>query len=133
MNSFFATPANFLLFLRWRGRIKCRVIMAPCGELITGALQFKTTKKKLHIYASKLMGLHKGLFWKATTDIERADIEKIMGKIDKMYVAADVPPRAIFPDYDQSMKPRKISGELKLVFLARFVKTKNFAFLLDVF
>jgi glycosyltransferase involved in cell wall biosynthesis len=132
MNSFFATPANFLLFLRWRGKVKCGVIMAPCGELIAAAMQFKSLKKKLHILAAKTLKLHKGLFWKATTDLEKTEIEKVMGRQEKMYVAADVPPRAIFLDYDRSMKPKKTRGELKLVFLARFVKTKNFAFLLDL-
>jgi glycosyltransferase involved in cell wall biosynthesis len=132
LNSFFATPANFLLFLRWRGRIKCPVIMAPCGELITAAMQFKTLKKKLHIFACGVMGLHKGLIWKATTGLERTDIEKVLGKKNEMYVAADLPPKTIFPDYDPSLKPKKIPGELKLVFLARFVRTKNFAFLFDL-
>ncbi len=132
LNSFFATPANFLLFLRRLGKIKSGVIMATCGELIAGALQFKTRKKKLHILAAGLIGLHRGLIWKATTELERSDIEKILGKKEHMYVAADLPPKTIFPDYDPSLKPRKINGEIKLVFLARFVRTKNFAFLLDL-
>jgi glycosyltransferase involved in cell wall biosynthesis len=132
MNSFFATPANFFLFLRWRGKLKTSAIMAPCGELIAAAMQFKTLKKKVHIFASKLAGLHKGLIWKATTELEKIDIEKVLGKKDDMYVAADLPPKTIFPDYEPSLKPAKNSGELKLVFLARFVKTKNFAFLLEL-
>ena len=35
LNSFFATPANYLLFLRRRGKIKSPVIMATCGELMS--------------------------------------------------------------------------------------------------
>ena len=131
LNSFFATPANYLLFLRWRGKIKCSVIMAPCGELITAAMQFKSAKKKAHILLTKLAGLHKGVFWKATTELEKRDIEKRLGPKEKMFVAADMPPKAIFPEYEQTLKPKKIAGELKLVFLARFVRTKNFAFLID--
>jgi glycosyltransferase involved in cell wall biosynthesis len=132
LNSFFATPANFLLYLRWRGKVKAPVIMATCGELIAGAMQIKSAKKRLHIFAAKLMGLHKGLYWKATTDLEREDTEKELGKKERMYVAADMPPKTIFPEYEQSLKPRKVAGEVKLVFLARFVRTKNFGFLLDV-
>ncbi|HEV7645503.1 MAG TPA: glycosyltransferase family 4 protein [Pyrinomonadaceae bacterium] len=132
LNSFFATPANYLLFLRWRGQVKAPVIMAPCGELITAAMQFKTAKKRLHITLAKLTGLHKGLFWKATTDLEKEDIEKELGKKERMFVAADMPPKTIFPEYERSIKPKKTGGELKLVFLARFVRTKNFGFLLDV-
>ncbi len=132
LNSFFATPANYLLFLRWRGQVKAPVIMAPCGELITAAMQFKTAKKRLHITLAQLTGLHKGLFWKATTDLEKLDIEKELGKKERMFVAADMPPKTIFPEYDQSVKSKKTGGDLKLVFLARFVRTKNFGFLLDV-
>jgi glycosyltransferase involved in cell wall biosynthesis len=106
--------------------------MATCGELIAGALQFKTLKKKLHIFAAGLTGLHEGLIWKATTKLEKADVEKVLGKKENMFVAADLPPKTIFPDYDASLKPRKLKGEVKLVFLARFVRTKNFAFLPDL-
>jgi hypothetical protein len=131
LNSFFATPANYLLFLRLRGRVKTPVIMAPCGELITAAMQFKSAKKKAHILFTKLAGLHKGVFWKATTELEKRDIEKRLGPKEKMFVAADMPPKAIFPEYEQTLKPKKMAGELKLVFLARFVRTKNFGFLAD--
>jgi len=132
LNSFFATPANYLLLLRRLGRVKCGVIMAPCGELITGALQFKSSKKKLYILAAKMIGLHRGLIWKATSELEKKDIENVLGKKAEIIISSDLPPKTLFSDYDQLLKPRKIVGELRLVFLARFVRTKNFAFLLDV-
>src|ERR1044072_8374307 len=116
LNSFFATPANYLLFLRWRGKIKAAVIMATCGELITAAMQFKTAKKRLHITLTKLIGLHKGLYWKATTELEKQDIEKELGKKERMYVAADKTPKTIFPEYDQSINPKKTACEQQRVF-----------------
>jgi glycosyltransferase involved in cell wall biosynthesis len=132
LNSVFATPANYLLFLRWRGRVKCPVILAPCGELDERAVEFKSTKKKVHFFASNLAGLHKGLIWKASTELEKRDIERVFGQNTDVFVAADLPLKTIFPGYEQSLKPHKTEGELKLVFLARFVRTKNFGFLLDV-
>src|SRR5262245_14040785 len=45
LNSFFATPANFILFLKHLGRVKCPVIMAPCGEFAVDALRHNVTKK----------------------------------------------------------------------------------------
>lgn len=132
LNSFFATPANYLLWLRRAGKVKCNVILAPCGELIAGAMQLKSAKKKSFIWIAKLLGLHKGVIWKTTSELEKQDVEKFLGKTKDLFVASDLPPKTIFPDYDQSLKPKKLPGELKLVFLARFVKTKNFAFLIDI-
>lgn len=132
INSFFATPANFLLALRKRGKIKTPVVFAPCGELIEAALKLKAPKKRAHIFASKLIGLHKGLYWKASTELERDDILKVFSNAQPMFIAADLPPSQIFPDYDQALKPKKTHGSVKLVFLARFVRTKNFAFILDL-
>jgi glycosyltransferase involved in cell wall biosynthesis len=129
LNSFFATPVNYLLLLRRLGKIKCRVIMSPCGELMAAAMEFKKLKKKLHIFAGKITGLHKGLIWKASTELEKQDIEKALGKKKDIFVALDLPAKTIFPDYDQAVKPKKTPGELKLVFLARFARSKNFGFL----
>ncbi len=129
LNSFFATPVNYLLLLRRLGKIKCRVIMAPCGELMSAAMQFKNLKKKLYIFAGKITGFHRGLIWKASSKLEKQDIEKTMGQKKNIFIAVDLPAKTIFPDYNQSIKPKKIPGQLKLVFLARFARSKNFGFL----
>lgn len=133
LNSFFATPAIKLLFLRRFGMIKqIPVIMAPCGELSEGALQLKSLKKKIFINGSKKASLYQNLIWKASSELEREEIKQITGENAEIYIAPDLPPKIIFPDFSIEKKAQKKSGELRLVFLSRFSRKKNLHFLLEV-
>ena len=131
-NSYFATPAVYMLNLRRLGLIpRVKVIVAPCGELSEGSLQLKSVKKKIFINSSKLSGLHRNILWKASSELEKDEIEKIKGKGGKIYISADLPPKTIFDEYDQNSKPEKKNGHAKMIFLSRFVRKKNFKWLLE--
>ncbi len=130
-NSYFATLTFYLLVLKKLNIIKnINVIIAPCGELSEGALQLNSAKKKSFIGFSKLFNLNRNVIWKASSELEKNEIELIDGTNNEIFIAPDMLPAKIFENYDFNLKPRKISGQVKMIFLSRFMKKKNFNWLL---
>ncbi len=132
LNSFFSPLTIFTLLLRRFNRIDpIPVILAPEGELVPGALMLKPLKKQLYIRTAKLLQLLASVIWKAASQSEQADVENICGKDINIFVAPNMPPRMILDNFDQSVKPKKKVGQIKMVFLSRFMRKKNFKWLLD--
>ncbi|HEY0427872.1 MAG TPA: glycosyltransferase family 4 protein [Pyrinomonadaceae bacterium] len=132
VNSYFATLTIFVLQLRKLRLIpRINIVLAPCGELSDGALQLKAGKKRLFIGFSKLSRLYKDIIWKASNELEKAEIERIKGKTGEIYIAPDLPPRTIFDNYMQDLKLKKKIGEARMIFLSRFMRKKNFKWLLE--
>jgi glycosyltransferase involved in cell wall biosynthesis len=133
VNSFFSTLAVFILLLRKLRRIpNLEIIVAPEGELAPGALGLKKNKKQLYLKFAKAIGLYKNVIWKATADFEKQEIEKVKGKGGKIFIAPNMPPKQIFPEFDLKNKPYKNSGELNVVYLSRLHPIKNLKFLLEL-
>jgi glycosyltransferase involved in cell wall biosynthesis len=131
-NSYFATLTIYVLQLRKLSLIpNTDIIISPCGELSEGALRLKAGKKKLFIGFSKISQLYKNIIWKASTELEKAEIEKIKGKGGEIFIAPDLPPVTILENYKQEAKPAKTSGEANMIFLSRFMRKKNFKWLLE--
>lgn len=131
-NSYFATLAIYMLVLRKLALIpKCEVIVAPCGELSDGALSLKPKKKKIFNKSSKISNLYGDIIWKASNELEKAEIERVKGKGGKIFIAPDLSPQTIFEHFDKDLKPKKLVGEAKMVFLSRFMAKKNFKWLLN--
>lgn len=131
LNSFFATPAVFILLLKRLKQIRIPIVIAPEGELSRAALAIKPLKKKLYIILVKALRLKEGLIWKASSETEKKDIENLGRVRDEVFVAPNLPPKNIFEEYRPSLKPHKKSGEARLVFLSRFARIKNFKWILD--
>lgn len=128
LNSFFSFNFSLLPlhFLR-KGIIKAPVLLAPRGMLGAGALQLKSSKKKLFIYISKLIGLHKNIFWHATSDQERNEILAVFGEKAKITTVSNLQ----FNLAPSELKAAdKKTGELKLFFLSRVSEKKNLHFAL---
>ena len=69
LNSFFSYKFSVLPILAYRN-MSVKVVLAPRGELGSGALAIKPLKKHLFIMLSKLFNLHKGIVWQATAKME---------------------------------------------------------------
>lgn len=131
-NSYFATPTIYVLILRKLGLIpNHEVIIAPCGELSDGCLSLKPKKKRFFIGTTKITNLYEDIIWKASNELEKAEIKRIKVKGGKIFIAPDLTPKTIFENYDKRLKPKKLSGEARMVFLSRFMAKKNFKWLLE--
>ncbi len=133
LNSFFSLPTIYALLLRKLSLINdIPIIVAPCGELSSGALSLKPWKKKSFQLLSRVIGLYKNLIWKASSDIERAEIKSCVSGANTIFVAPDLAPVSILPFYKQGDKPEKVIGRLKIVFMSRISHKKNLKFFLEV-
>ena len=132
LNSFFARlTILFLVLLKFRRIAKKPVVMAPEGEFSLGALSLRASKKRAYIAAAKAILLSSNFTWKAASESEKTEIINVLGNKLDIHVAPNMPPRMIFPDFDQSEKPQKKSGSARMIFLSRFMRKKNFNWLLE--
>lgn len=132
LNSVFSILTVFLLTLRKLKLIgEVPVILAPEGELSDGALQLKARKKKAFVRFAKSAGLYKNLIWKVTAEPEKAETEAFKGSGGKIFIAPNMPSRTVFDDYQQDLKPAKDVGAAKMIFLSRYMRKKNFKWLVE--
>lgn len=107
-----------------------KIILAPRGEFSEGALSIKMLKKKVFIIFSKITGLHNGITWHASTELEAKEIRKIFGSDVKIKIALDLPDRELI--ILTEVKPYKDQNLLKIVFISRIDRKKNLSFVLEV-
>ncbi|QEQ57220.1 hypothetical protein [Chlorobium phaeovibrioides] len=69
-------------------------VLAPRGEFSPGALQLKAAKKQLFAVVMKILRLHHGVIWHASSDFERLDISNAMGSVaGQIMVAPNLLPK----------------------------------------
>ena len=110
---------------------KIQIVVAPCGELSDAGLQNNPRKKELFLRFARGVGLYKNIIWKASNDLEKAEIERTRPKGGKIFIAPDLPAKHLLESYEHSAKPEKQSGAVRMVFLSRFVPKKNFKWLIE--
>ncbi len=131
-NSYFSKLNIYLLLLRKLGRIpKTPFVLAPCGELSDGAWSINKAKKDFFLMGTNKIGLYGNIVWKASTELEKKEIERLKPSKAKIFIAPDLPPKMIFAEFNIKKKPVKKSGCAKMIFLSRFVRKKNFKWLLQ--
>lgn len=133
LNSAFATPVVKFLSAR-RSEIFAAdvpLILAPCGELSPEALALKPLKKKIFLQYAKSVNLYKNIIWKASGEAEKEEIKKVFGRETEIWIAPDLTPKTILPDFSADWKPFKKKGSVKFVFLSRIVRKKNIHFFLE--
>lgn len=132
-NSLFSRLTIRLLVLR-RLRLlpQLPVIVAPRGELAKGALALKARKKSIFLRLAARTGLLDGLTWQASTELERADIERALPVGAAVRVSRNIAVAVdALPSGGQSGGPKvleKPAGHARFVYLARIAKVKNLAF-----
>jgi glycosyltransferase involved in cell wall biosynthesis len=116
------------LFICWLKFKKIKIVLCPRGALFESALHYLNTypKKRILIRILKLLGIHKKIFFHATTIQEQATIEKYFGNVN-ITIANNL------PDLQQPALSiiEKKQGKLKLIFIARIVEIKNLKLLLE--
>jgi glycosyltransferase involved in cell wall biosynthesis len=123
INSFFSPLFSIkpLLLRKFNLIPRVPVILAPRGEFSDGALGLKSFKKHIFILFSKIIFLHKGVIWQASSEYEKNDIGKFFNR-NSVVIAPDLPP---FSRVDNLRKNLKKAGKLKILFLSRITRMKN--------
>jgi len=131
LNSFFSQLTIFTLILQRFKKIgPIPIILAPEGELEPGALKLKLLKKLLYIRIAKLLKLLHSVIWKVASEYEQTHLKAICGPDCTIFTAPSLTERMILDDFDPNVKPEKQAGQAEMVFLSRFMRKKNFNWLL---
>jgi glycosyltransferase involved in cell wall biosynthesis len=128
LNSLFSYRFTILpmIIARIRSR-KAAVVLAPRGELSSGALALKRPKKRIYIVLFRLLKLHKAITWHASTCSEKADIEREFGSVVRSHIAVNLR-TDIFSDQGEHRRSQRTSSEAcgrSLVFFSRITPKKN--------
>ncbi|MEO8071688.1 MAG: glycosyltransferase [Acidobacteriota bacterium] len=133
LNSVFATLSIYVLILRKLALIpRLKIILAPEGEISEGALGLKSVKKKAFLKLAKTVKLHRDLIWKTTSEFEKSEAERLKGTGGQIFIAPNLPSKMFLENYRQESKPEKKVGEVKMIFLSRYMQKKNFNWLLSL-
>ena len=117
----------FPLYLKWRGKLKSKVVLCPRGALYDSALAIKPAKKKIFLQVFKWLSIDKLIDFHATNDREKASILALFPKAK--VVVADNLPAAVQPSFKGLAKT---SGSLKAIYVARIHPIKNLLLLLQI-
>lgn len=118
----------FIWILMLRKSFNFGVIICPRGMLQKGALAGKSFKKSIYLKILKLSGLLNKANWHATNLEEKEDIKKYFPKNKGIFIAKNIPK---IP-YQNISIPKKIQGELRLVYLSLITEKKNLLFTLEL-
>ena len=120
LNSAFS-PA-FTLWPLWAYRRLAKgTLLAPRGELLSGALASKGLKKRVFLALARAVGLYRDIHWHATCPQEVEAITALGLGGRGIHLASDLPGALPAP----SNPPRKDPGALDLLFLARIHPMKG--------
>ena len=114
------------LWLKYRRKIKSKVIVCPRGTLYDSALSVKPLKKKLFLFFFRLLRIHKHIRFHATNEREKKAIEQHFPGSEIM-IADNLPN----PNQPAFVSCEKNEGSLKCIFISRIVPIKNLLFLLN--
>lgn len=125
LNSFFSSRFSVFPLLIAK-MLQQRIILGPRGEFSEGALSLKSFKKRFFISFYKLLRLHKGIIFQASSDYEANDIRRVLGNDTDIHIAEDIGAQ----EFAKQLNTRTASP-LKVVFLSRITPMKNLLFALQ--
>jgi glycosyltransferase involved in cell wall biosynthesis len=125
-NSFFNSVYSILPHLLWRTGFWGRPLrlLAPRGEMGIGALGRRSLKKRVYMATFRLLGLHRGLVWHASSVDEANDIRSLWGDNADIVIREN---ETRLPDWATSPAPPGPGSPLRAVYLARIVEHKGLA------
>lgn len=132
LNSVFSWAFSIRPLVFWRaGRIpRLPVVLAPRGELNDGAMRKGTAKKRAFLAAVRAAGLHRGVTWQASTELEAEEVRRWFGRGARIRIARDLP---TLPAADaDAPRSAKEAGVLRAVFLSRISPKKNLLGALEI-
>lgn len=125
LNSFFS-PTFSLLPLILAKTLRQKVIVGPRGEFSEGALSLKSRKKNTFIKLYKLLNLHRGTIYQASSIYEAEDIKRVLGSDMDIVIAEDIGAQ----EFAKNIAIRE--QIIKAVFISRISPKKNLGFALEM-
>ncbi|MDB0046675.1 glycosyltransferase [Candidatus Pelagibacter sp.] len=129
LNSLFSL--SFGIYILWLLSIsrfnRIRLLLAPRGELLPGALKVSKIKKFFFILITKHLKIYKNLQWHASSELEFADIKKQYDNYREIYIASNLVNDTELKSYNV-VNLTKNKGEIRIIFLSRITKKKNLDF-----
>lgn len=125
MTSFFESYGRNLLLLKRMGRIQQPVYLASMGVFAPGALAQKALKKKVYIAGCKLLDLFRDVTWSVTSELEAADLKRVIGSKERYLVAEDLPRSTVPGRTEPQHEP------MRVVFLSRICAHKGLDIAID--
>lgn len=138
LNSFFSRLTVKTLLLRKMGLLpEASVVLAPRGEFSRGALELKRSRKLLYRKAAFATGLCRDILWQASSVREEEQIRAMTGSSDardkgRIQLSPDVPNPNLFAVPPPALRPTKIPGAVRFIFLSRISRMKNLQFALEL-
>ncbi|NEN05456.1 glycosyltransferase [Diaminobutyricibacter tongyongensis] len=125
LNGFFDFKFSILPQLLWRVRYWGRTVrlLAPRGEFGLNALGRRSLKKRTFLSVYRALGLHRGLYWHASSEFEADDIRRLWGGQSTILIRQN---ETLLPQ--TALSPRITSGAapgLRAAFLGRLVEHKG--------
>jgi glycosyltransferase involved in cell wall biosynthesis len=133
LNSVFSWAFSIRPLLAWRaGAVPpVPVVLAPCGELHEGAMRIRHAKKRAFLAAARASGLHRGITWKVSTELEAEDVRRWFGAGARIRIARDLAPVPTGAEADAPRRAKE-AGVLRAVFLSRISPKKNLMGALEI-
>ena len=141
LNSFFSRCFSMLPVWLSAARLLPRhqYLLAPRGEFAAGALSLKPRRKRVYLRLIHLLGLYQSVIWHASSNLEAAEIRRIIGRDSQVRRALPLtrlparPPRVITAldmsaaagRAGQGLRAPKHENHLDVVFLSRVSPSKN--------
>ena len=128
LNSLFSPRFTLLpLLATLRLKRKFKIVLAPRGSLLRGALAQKQFKKKVFLAVAKHLKFKRQIIWQATDEQERKDIALYFGN------SVDIRTAPNLPEQNQAAwasVPKQIN-EVRFFFASRVSPKKNLEFFLE--
>lgn len=127
LNSFFSKMTQIVLLLKKIKLINSKIILAPRGELLPGAISLKSKKKKIFLSITKALALYgKDIIFHVTNKIESSNVKSLFS--NKLIEIANLTNSENF----QFINIEKQPNMLNIVFLSRVSKKKNLLYALEI-
>lgn len=127
LNSFWGFYFSIrLILMKFFGRIKFPVLLAPRGMLSSGAMSIKSLKKKSYLFIARIFGLYKSIDFHSTQEQETKDIENKFPK-SKQFFAPNLNVLPVAKNISSKEK-----NSIKLFYLSRISPVKNLLFAIEI-
>jgi len=126
VNSFFDLRLSIVpQLLRKLGYLRSdRLLVAPRGEFGLAAISSKSRKKNLFLTLYRVLGLHRDVVWHASSNAEKADVERLWGPTAQVVVREN---DTLLPAKSDrgGIASDTVDGPLALVSVGRLVEHKG--------